>query len=145
MNPSCLVSTLQAGGGVMVWGCFLDTLSVEHQVGHMSIFDGHVHPFKSTVCQTFIATSSRIMYHITKLKSSQTGVNVTMSSLYSKGLRSPQISIQQSIFGMWRNTPCIMDVQLANLQKLHDAIMSIWTKISKESQLKLCHEELRQF
>jgi len=27
MNPSCLVTTVQAaGGGVMVWGCFLGTL-----------------------------------------------------------------------------------------------------------------------
>jgi len=28
MDPSCLVTTVQAGGGggVMVWGCFLGTL-----------------------------------------------------------------------------------------------------------------------
>ncbi len=42
-----------------------------------------------------MATSSRIMHHVTKLKSSQTGfLNMTMSSLYSNGLRSHQISIQ---------------------------------------------------
>ncbi len=42
-----------------------------------------------------MATSSRIMLHITKLKSSQTGfLNTTMSSLYSNGLHSHQISIQ---------------------------------------------------
>ncbi len=40
-------------------------------------------------------TSSRIMHHVTKLKSSQTGfLNMTMSSLYSNGLHSHQISIQ---------------------------------------------------
>ncbi len=39
--------------------------------------------------------SSRIMHHVTKLNSSQTGfLNMTMSSLYSNGLHSHQISIQ---------------------------------------------------
>ncbi len=42
-----------------------------------------------------MAISSRIMHHVTKLKSSQTGLlNMTMSSLYSNGLHSHQISIQ---------------------------------------------------
>ncbi len=41
------------------------------------------------------ATSRRIMYHVTKIKLSQTGfLNMTMSSLYSNGLHSHQISIQ---------------------------------------------------
>ncbi len=36
-----------------------------------------------------MATSSKIMHHVTKLKSSQTGLlNMTMSSLYSNGLHS---------------------------------------------------------
>ncbi len=39
--------------------------------------------------------SSRIMHHVTKLKSSQTGfLNMTMSSLYSNDLHIHQISIQ---------------------------------------------------
>ncbi len=47
-------------------------------------------------CTNFLmATSSRIMHHVTKLKSSQTGfLNMTMSSLYSNGLHSHQTSIQ---------------------------------------------------
>ncbi len=49
-------------------------------------------------------TSSRITHHVTKFKSPQTGfLNMTMSSLYSNGLHSHQISIQQSTFGMWWN------------------------------------------
>ncbi len=41
------------------------------------------------------ASSSRIMHHVTKLKSSQTGfLNMTMSSLYSNSLHNHQISIQ---------------------------------------------------
>ncbi len=51
-----------------------------------SLYDYSVH--------IFWCTSSRIMHHVTKLKSSQTGfLNMTMSSLYSNGLHSHQISI----------------------------------------------------
>ncbi len=53
-----------------------------------SLYDPYVYPSSD-------ATSSRIMHHVTKLKSSQTGfLNMTMSSLYSNGLHSHQISIQ---------------------------------------------------
>ncbi len=52
-----------------------------------SLYDYSVH--------IFWCTSSRIMHHVTKIKSSQTGfLNMTMSSLYSNGLHSLQISIQ---------------------------------------------------
>ncbi len=52
MDPSCLVSTVQAGGGgVMVWGIFS-----WHTLGHhvnatayLSIVTDHVHPFMTTV------------------------------------------------------------------------------------------------
>ncbi len=103
MDPSCLVLMVQAGGGVMVWGIFSwDTLSplvpIEHRSNstvYLSIVADHVHPFMTTVYSSSDATSSRIMHHVTKLKSSQTGfLNMTMSSLYSNGLHSHQISIQ---------------------------------------------------
>ncbi len=105
MDPSCLVSTAQAaGGGVMVWGIFywhtLGPLAqkIEHRWNatfYLSIVADHVHPFMTTVYPSSDATSSRIMHHVTKLKSSQTGfLNMTMSSIYSNGLHSHQISIQ---------------------------------------------------
>ncbi len=104
MDPSCLVSTFQAGGGgVMVWGIFsCHTLGplvpTEHRLNatvYLSIVADHVHPFMTTVYHLLMATSSRIMHHVTKLKSSQTGfLNMTMSSLYSNGLHIHQISIQ---------------------------------------------------
>ncbi len=51
-----------------------------------------------------MATSSRIMCHLTKLKSSQPDfLNKTMCSLDSNGLHSNQISIKLSTFGMWWN------------------------------------------
>ncbi len=101
---SCLVSTVQAGGGgVMVWGIFSwHTLGllvpIEHRLNataDLSIVADHVHPFMTTVYTSSDATSSRIMHHVTKLKSSQTGfLNMTMCPLYSNGLHSHQISIQ---------------------------------------------------
>jgi len=90
MDPSCLVTTVQAGGGgVIVWGMFSwHTLGPLVQIGHrlnatayLSIVSDNVHPFMAT--HPLMATSSRIMHHVTKLESLQTGfLNMTMSSMY---------------------------------------------------------------
>ncbi len=76
MDPSCLVSKVQAAGGVMVWGIFS-----WHTLGPL------VHPLSIPLwlqcTHLLMSTSSRIMHHVTKLKSSQTGfLNMTMCSLY---------------------------------------------------------------
>ncbi len=109
MDPSCLVSMVQAGGGgVMMWGIFSwhtlgPLVPIEHSLNptaYLSIVDDHVHPFMTTVYPSSDATSSRIMHHVRKLKSSQTGfLNITMSSLYSNGLHSHQISINRASLG----------------------------------------------
>ncbi len=92
-----------SGGGVMVWGIFswytLGLLvPIEHRLNtkdYLSIVADHVHPFMTTVNLSSDATSSRIMHHVTKLNSSQTGfLNMKMSLLYSNGLHSHQTSIQ---------------------------------------------------
>ncbi len=58
MDPSCLVSTVQAGdGGVMVWGIFSwhtlgPLVPIEHRLNataYLSIVADHVHPFMTTV------------------------------------------------------------------------------------------------
>ncbi len=56
MDPSCLVSTVQAGGGgVMVWSLFSwhtlgPLVPIEHRLNaSLSIVAGHVHPFMTTV------------------------------------------------------------------------------------------------
>ncbi len=76
------------------------------------------------------------MHHVTKLKSSQTGLlNVTMSSLVSLLIWPPQSTDLNPIEHLWEveeREIRIMDVQPTNLQQLRDAIMSIWTKISEE-------------
>ncbi len=100
MDPSCLVSTVQAGGGgVIVWGIFSwhtlgPLVPIDHRLNataYLSVVADHVHPFMTTVYPSSDAT----LHHVTKLKSSQTGfLNMTMSSLYSNDLHSHQISVQ---------------------------------------------------
>jgi len=49
MDPSCLVTTVQGGGGgVMVWGM----LPIGHRLNataYLSIVSDHVHPFMATM------------------------------------------------------------------------------------------------
>jgi len=67
MDPSCLVTTVQAaGGGVMVWGMFSCHTLGKHS-SNLSIVSDHVHTFMATMYPS--STSSRIMHHATKLKS----------------------------------------------------------------------------
>ena len=57
MDPSCLVTTVQAAAGVMVWGMFSwHTLGPLVPIGHrlnatayLSIVSDHVHPFMTTM------------------------------------------------------------------------------------------------
>ncbi len=100
MDSSGLVSTVRVGdGGVMVWGVFSwhtlgPLVSIEHRLNatvYLSIVADHVHPFMTTVYHLLMYFQQD---NVTKLKSSQTGfLNMTMSSLYSNGLHSHQISI----------------------------------------------------
>ncbi len=72
MDLFCLVSMVQAGGGVMVWGVFSwhtlgPLVPIEHRLNttaYLSIVAGHVHPFMTTVYPSSDATSSRIMHHV---------------------------------------------------------------------------------
>ncbi len=115
---------------------FGPVVPIEHRLNataYLSIVADHVHPFMTTVYHLLMATSSRIMHHVTKLKSSQTGfLTMTMSSLYSNGLQSPDLNPIEHLWDVVKWEIHIIDVQPTNLQQLHEAIMSIWTKISEE-------------
>ena len=75
-----LISRVQADGGVMVWeifswhtlGALIRTDCHLNCTAYLTIVADHVHPFMTTLCHLLMATPSRIMHHVTKLKSSQT-------------------------------------------------------------------------
>ncbi len=136
MDPSCLVSTVQAGaGGVMVWGIFSwHTLGllvpIEHSListAYLSIVD-HVHHFMTTVY-----TSSDDYFqqdnapcHKAQIISDWLIEYDNEFTLLKWPPQSPDLNpvVEQEIH--------IMDVQPTNLQQLRDAIMSIWTKITEK-------------
>ncbi len=70
-------------GGIFSWHTSGPLVPFEHclnTTAYLSIVTDLVLPFMTTAYQSSDATSSRIMHHVTKLKSSQTGfLNMTMS------------------------------------------------------------------
>ncbi len=142
MDPSCLVSTVQAGGGgVMVWGVFSwhtmgPLVPIEHCLNatvYLSIVADHVHPFMATVypssdgyfqqdnapCHKALIISDWFLEH-------------NVFTLLKWPLLSPDINPIEHFWDVVEREIRIMDVQPTNLQQLRDAIMSIWTKISDE-------------
>lgn len=113
MDSSCIVAMAQAAaGGVMVWGIFSwHRLGSLIRLGHrlcaiadLSIVADHVNPIMAVVFPSLIATSSRIMCHLTKHTSYQAGSkSMTMSSVFSNGLHNLQMSSQHSTLGMLWN------------------------------------------
>ncbi len=74
------------------------------------------------------------MHHVTKLKSSQTGFLNTDNefTLLKWPPQSPDLNPIEHLWDVVEREISIMDVQPTNLQQLHDAIISIWTKIFEE-------------
>ncbi len=144
MDPSCLVSTVQAGGGgVMVWGIFsshFGPLSTNWALFKLHSLPEYccwpiLIPLWLQCTHLLMATSSRIMHHVTKFKSSQTGfLNMTMCSLYSNCLCAPLVcgGTGDPYHG------CAPDKSVT-LTK-----MSIWTKISEECFQHLVESILRR-
>jgi len=107
MDPSCLVTTVQAaGGGVMEWGMFS-----WHTVGPLVPIGARLYgtAYLSIVSFTLwppcthslMATYSRIMHHGIKFKSFQIGfLNMTMSSKTAPTVTRSQ---PNSAFGKWWN------------------------------------------
>jgi len=50
MDPSCLVTTVEAGGdGVKVWGMFMPYGHRLNATAYLTIVSDHVHPFMATM------------------------------------------------------------------------------------------------
>ncbi len=143
MNPSSFVSTVHAGGGLMVWGIFSwhtlgPLVPIEHRLNATA--------YRSIVAEycLLMATSSRIMHHVKKLKSSQTGfLNMTMSSFYSNGLHSHQVSMQSSTFGKFASWMCSRQI-CSNCVMLSCRYGPKSLRNVSNILLNLC-QELRQF
>ncbi len=111
MDPSCLVSTVQAAdGGVMVWGIFSwNTLGPLVPIEHY---------FK--IYEIYQIISDWFLEHDNEF------------TLLKWPPQSPDLNPIEHIWDVVEREIHIMDVQPTNLQQLRDAIMSIWTKISEE-------------
>ncbi len=142
MDPSCLVSMVQAGGGgVMVWGIFSwhtlgPLVPIEYRLNttvYLSIVADHVHPFMTKVFPSSDATSSRIMHrHKTQIISDWFLEHDNEFTLPKWPPQSPDLNPIEHLWDVVEREIHIMDVQTTNLQQLRYTIMSIWTKTSEE-------------
>ncbi len=140
MDPSCLVSTVQAGGGgVMVWGIFSwhtsgPLVPIEHSLNataYRSIVYDHFHPLMTTVspssdgyfqqdnapCQKAQIISDWFLEHDNEF------------TLLKWPPQSPDLNPVEHFWDVVVREIHIMDEQPTNLHQLHDPIMSIWTNI----------------
>ncbi len=142
MDPSCLVSTVQAagGGGVMVWGIFSwhtfgPLVPIEHRLNataFLSIVD-HVHPFMTTVYHLLMYfQQDNTLCHKAQIISDWFLEHDNEFTLLKWPPQSPDLNPMEHLWDVVEREILIMDVQLTNLQQMCDAIMTIWTKISEE-------------
>ncbi len=143
MDPSCLVSTVQAGGGgVMVWGIFSwhslsPLVPIErclNTTAYLSIVADHVHPFMTTVypssddyfqqenapCNKAQIISDWFLEHDNEF------------TLLKWPLQSPDLNPLEHFWDVVEREIRIMDEHPTNLQHLCEDIISIWTKMSEE-------------
>ncbi len=134
MAPSCFVSTVQAGGGVMVWGIFSwhtlgPLVQIEHHLNttaYLSIVADHVHPFLTTVYPSSDGyfQQDNVPCHKAQIISDWFLEHENEFTLLKWPPQSQDLSPIEHLWG-------VVERQ-TNLQQLRDAIMSIWTKISEE-------------
>ncbi len=141
MDPSCLVSTVQAGGGgVMVWGIFSwhtlgPLVPIEHclnATAYLSIVADHVlYDFSVPIFWCYFQQDNA-PYHKAQIISDWFLVHDNEFTLLKWPPQSPDLNPIEHIWDVVEREIHIIDVQPTNLQQLCDAIMSIWTKISEE-------------
>ncbi len=141
MDPSWLVSTVQAGGGgLMVWGIFSwhtlgPLVPIEHHLNSYSLPEyccWPCHAFMTTVYPSADGyfqqdnAPSQSLNHLRLV--SWTWQWVHFTQMASTVTRSQS---NRAPLGCGGTGDSHHDVQPTNLQQLRDAIMSIWTKISE--------------
>ena len=117
VEPTCFVSTVQTGDVVMVWRMFCwrtvgPLMPINHWLNataHLSIVADHVHPFRATI---YSSSNGYVQHH-----------NVLWPLL------SPDLNSVEHLLGCVKTG----DWQwMTNLQKWCDAVMSAWTRSTKD-------------
>ncbi len=129
MDPSCLVSKVQAvGGGVMVLGIFSwhtlgSLVPIEHCLNatvYLNIVTDHVHPFMTTVYPSSDGyfQQDNPPYHIAQIISDWFLEHDNEFTLLKCPPRSPDLNPVEHLWGVVEWEIHIMDVQLTNLHEL---------------------------
>ncbi len=143
MDPSCLFSTVQVGGGgVMVWGIFSwhtlgPLVPIVHHLkatAYLSIVADHVHLFMTTVYPSSYGyfQQDNVSCHKAQIISDWFLEHDNELTLLKWPPQSPDLNPIEHLWDVLEWEILIMDVQPTNLLQLRDAIMSIWTTITEE-------------
>ena len=95
----------------------------------------HVHPFMATIFPSSNGNSSIIMPCHKAQVSNWFQQHDCKFSVLQLSLQSPDLNPIEHFWDVTKQKIHSINVQMINLKQLCDAIMSIWTKISKESNI----------
>ncbi len=126
----------------MVWGIFSwymlgPFVPIEHRLNataYSSIVADHVHLFMTTVYPSSAGyfQQDNAPCHKAQIISDWFLEHDNEFTLLTRPPQSPDLNPIEHLWDVVEREIPIMDVQPTNLQQLHDAIMTIWTKISEE-------------
>ncbi len=158
MDPSCLVSTIHAAGGGVIWGIFSwhylgPLVPTEHRLnatGYLGIVADHVHSFITTVCPSSYGyfQQDNAPCHKAQIISDWFLEHENEFTLLPWPPQSSNLNTIEHLWDVVEREIRIMVLQLTNLQQLRDTIMAYGSKSQRDVSntfLNLCHEELRQF
>ncbi|KAG2460242.1 TCB1 transposase, partial [Polypterus senegalus] len=143
MDPSCLVTTVQAGGGgVMVWGMFSwhtlgPLVPIGHRLnatGYLSTVSDHVHPFMTTMYPSSDGyfQQDNAPCHKARIISNWFLEHDNEFTVLKWPPQSPDLNPIEHLWDVVEWELRALDVHPSNLHQLQDAILSIWANISKE-------------